>query len=149
MTQLTKNFTLEEFLIKQTEKPNEEIKKNLKSVATVLQAYRDTVFKNAPITIHSGWRSPSYNANILGASKNSYHCRGLAVDFAVKGWTKEQIYQTMDKVHFGGVEYYLQNGWTICHIDLRGSNCRFDSNNKILKCNYNIDEHNKIFHPAK
>lgn len=145
---LTKNFTLEEFLIKQTEKPSEEVIKNLKSVAIVLQAYRDTVFGNRPITIHSGWRSPVYNRSIGGAT-NSYHCKGLAVDFAVKGLNKKQIYDLMDKVHFGGVEFYTQLGWTICHIDLRGFNSRFDDYNKPLKCNYSLAEHNKIFHPTK
>lgn len=148
MTYLTKNFTLEEFLINQTEKPSDEVKKNLKSVAIVLQTYRDTIFGNQPVTIHSGWRSEKYNKSIGGAAK-SYHCKGLAVDFGVKGFTKDKLYALMNIYHFGGVEHYTQAGWTICHIDLRGFNVRFDNKNNILKCLYDIDKHNAIFHPKK
>lgn len=147
MTQLTKNFTLEEFLINQTEKPSEEVKKNLKSVAIVLQKYRDTIFGNQSIKIHSGWRSEKYNKSIGGAAK-SYHVKGLAADFSVKGFTKDQIYALMNIYHFGGVEHYNNAGWTICHIDLRGFNARFDSNNNVLKCLYDVNRHNEIFYPT-
>lgn len=144
MTQLTKNFTLEEFLINQTESPSDTVVKNLKSVAIVLQTYRDTVFGNQPVKIHSGWRSEKYNASIGGA-KSSYHIKGLAADFGVKGFTKDKLYSVMNTYHFGGVEYYTQAGWTICHIDLRGYNARFDNKNNTLKCLYDVDKHNKIF----
>ena len=41
---------------------------------------------NAPVNVrsHSGYRTPEWNKKVNGA-KNSYHCKGMAADFHVKG----------------------------------------------------------------
>lgn len=36
--------------------------------------------RNAPMVVNSGWRAPSMNAMVPGASKNSWHCLGKAID---------------------------------------------------------------------
>ena len=115
---ITEDFTWNEFLIKQTEKPNLRILLNLKIIADVLQRHRGILKK--PITITSGWRSESYNKKIGGAA-NSYHVQGLAVDFVVKDYTPQEVQKRLDPIHNGGMEYAPT--WT--HIDARGKKARF------------------------
>lgn len=142
----TMHFSWQELMPKQKELPSLEVLKNLLKVANVLEYYRRTIFKNSPVTITSGWRSLNYNLSIGGAKK-SYHIDGLAVDFVVKGFTKQQLYDLLNKVHFGGLE--LHKTLDYIHIDLRGSIARFDNFNTPLKSTYSEAEHNAIFHPTK
>jgi hypothetical protein len=72
----------------------------------------------------------------------SYHLKGLAADFVVKGFTIGQLYRLMDLHHFGGVED-TQGNWQ--HIDLRPSICRFRTDNKILAPHYSVKSHDRIF----
>lgn len=89
-TKLSKNFTLEEFLISQTatrlgidNTPNAVVRSNLNAlVNSLLQPLRDKLGK--PIVVSSGYRSSALNAAIHG-SKSSQHCFGEAVDFTVIG----------------------------------------------------------------
>lgn len=123
----TKNFSWKELLVNQTDKPTLEVLKNLLKIALVLQGYRDNLFKS-PVTITSGWRSQAYNRKIGGAGM-SFHTRGMALDFIVKGFSSAQVQKILDNVHKGGLEY--ANGWT--HIDIRGNTVRFDSKNNVYK----------------
>jgi len=116
----TANFSWQELLTKQKEIPTLEVLENLLKIAIVLQKYRNTIFKNSPITITSGWRSPEYNRKIGGAT-NSYHTKGLALDFVVNGMSPQTVQTVLDHVHFGGMEFAPT--WT--HIDLRGHKARF------------------------
>jgi len=141
----TKHFDFEELLINQTEKPSIEILHNLKKVAQFLEVYREKIFKNQPIKITSGWRSPEYNKKIGGA-ENSMHCKGLAVDFlAPAGFTVRRCYELLDIAHQGGLE--RANTWV--HIDLRPTVIRFDNNNKILASHFDINIHDKLFKGVK
>ena len=75
----------------------------------------------------------------------SYHLKGLAADFTVKGFSNKQVYEKMDLIHFGGVEF--PDNQNRIHIDLRGSICRFiGATGRIVAHHYNTDLHNKIFH---
>ncbi len=90
--QLSKNFTLDEFLVSQTaarhgipNDPNAEQIANLKTlVETCLQPLRDEAGK--AIFISSGFRSWELNSLIRG-SKTSAHMSGSAADFRVAGMT--------------------------------------------------------------
>ena len=89
---LSKNFTLEEFLLSQTATrlgldmtPGPEIIENLQRLVTgCLQPLRDEV--NAGIFISSGFRPLELNTAI-GGSKTSAHVRGDAADLKVSGQT--------------------------------------------------------------
>lgn len=141
----TPNFSWQELLTKQKEIPSLEVLNNLLSCARVLEVYREKLFQGSPITITSGWRSHIYNKQ-LGGAPNSYHCKGMAVDFNLNGYAISKVYELMDKVHWGGVE---RTGGDWQHIDIRPTNIRFDRNNKVLACHYSLAEHDKIFHPEK
>ena len=88
---LSKNFSLEEFLISQTAvrhgldmTPPPEVIENLQRLVTTgLQPLRDHV--GAGIFINSGYRSPELNG-LIGGSKTSAHMTGDAADIRVTGW---------------------------------------------------------------
>ena len=85
---LSKNFTLEEFLISQTAErngidmtPPEDVIDNLRRlVHGCLQPLRDDIL--SPIFISSGWRPLELNT-MIGGSTSSEHINGNAVDFTV------------------------------------------------------------------
>lgn len=137
----TPHFSWAELLVNQKELPTLEVLNNLLSVARVLEVYREKVFNNSTISITSGWRSTAYNKKIGGAS-NSYHCKGMAIDFEVANHTPQDVQTMLDIVHFGGLEFAPT--WT--HIDIRGSVCRFNPNNTIRQPHYDVFKHTQIFH---
>lgn len=148
---INKDFKWSEF-ISDKDKPSQEILDNIKRVAYVLSIYKHKLFNGQPITITSGYRSPQHQIEvyrqkgITDKSKipmGSYHLKGLAADFIVKGFTPAQIYRILDIRHWGGLE--LAPTWT--HLDLRGKLIRFNDNNKILAHHYNVIEHDKVFKP--
>ena len=49
--------------------------------------------KFGPVSVHSGYRSPTVNAATPGASKNSQHMLGQACDFHVRGHTLETVFR--------------------------------------------------------
>jgi len=109
-----------ELLVNQTEIPSLQVLENLLKVAALLQKYKDTLFKGAPVTITSGWRSFNYNKKIGGAPQ-SYHVKGMALDFTVSGISPAEVQKILDPVHKGGLEYAPT--WT--HIDIRPENTRW------------------------
>ena len=64
------------------------------------------------ITISSGFRCDGYNKEV-GGSKNSYHKRGMAADFNVKGMSPAKVQQLLAD-HDGGLGIYK----TFTHIDI-------------------------------
>lgn len=88
---LSKNFSLDEFLVSQTAErfgidmhPPEIIVDNIKNlVKACLQPLRDEA---GPIYISSGFRPLELNTRI-GGSKTSAHVKGNAVDFSVTKMT--------------------------------------------------------------
>jgi uncharacterized protein YcbK (DUF882 family) len=77
-----------------------------------------------PITVHSAYRPPAYNASIGGVS-NSTHIDGLAADISSPGASTEQLYRVTERVigDRGGVGYYPEQHFV--HLDVRGSYSRW------------------------
>ena len=70
---------------------------------------------NAPVIINSGYRTPSWNSKVNGAS-NSYHCKGMAADIVVKGHNSGEVAKYADKImEQGGVIRYTN----FVHVDVR------------------------------
>lgn len=85
MTQLTKNFSLEEFCRSNValtlgieNNPPTELIPNIQRTAEGLERIRDLI-GNEPILLLSGYRSPILNQKV-GGSKNSQHMQGEAAD---------------------------------------------------------------------
>ena len=90
-----------------------------------LQAIREHV--GMPVRINSGYRSPTYNKRIGGAT-NSYHTRGQAADIWITSNTPRQVYLMLDRYEVGtvppdriGLGLYA----TFVHIDTRGQHGRW------------------------
>ena len=82
----------------------------------VLETIR-TYFGSA-VVIHSGYRTPQYNAKVGGAA-HSQHCYGMAADISVKGRTPAEVaaFARTLMPDWGGVGVYAKKGFT--HIDVR------------------------------
>lgn len=86
-------------------------------IATELIQALETIRKhyNAPVIINSGYRTPSWNRKVNGAP-NSYHCKGMAADIVVKGYSSEEVAKYADSIlDKGGVIQYNN----FVHIDVR------------------------------
>ena len=70
---------------------------------------------NAPVIINSGYRTPSWNSKVNGAS-NSYHCKGMAADIVVKGHSSREVAKYANEImEQGGVIKYTN----FVHVDVR------------------------------
>lgn len=72
-----------------------------------------------PMVINSGYRTPSHNRRVGGAS-NSQHLYGKAADIVVRGVNPSRVYGEADKL-FNGVGRYP----TFTHVDTRSYRVRF------------------------
>ena len=82
-----------------------------------------------PIVINSGYRSPSWNAKVGGAS-NSFHIKGLACDIRPTNDDADKLERLasicLSTNTIGGVGLYD----TFVHIDARGTKARWDNRTK-------------------
>lgn len=91
---------------------------NAKKAAQMMEAIRSYLGDRA-ITVNSWYRTPEYNRQVGGA-KNSYHVKGMAVDFTVAGLTPAQVQRKLiaardsGKLDIGGIGKYKR--WTHCDI---------------------------------
>lgn len=88
----------------------ENYRDNVKILMNRLQVVRDIVGK--PIRITSGYRDPEHNRRV-GGRPNSYHTKGMAVDFVVNGQSPRDT-QKLLRGWSGGMGCY--NGFT--HLDI-------------------------------
>ncbi len=96
--------------------PKADIVNNIKSTAKKLQLVRNHY--NKPIRVTSWYRPEIYNQLIKGAP-NSYHVKGLAVDFEVDGISCDQVRKDLEH-RLGGWSIRMENlpnsAWI--HLDL-------------------------------
>lgn len=112
---LSENFTLKEFACKDGSK---YVRVNYKLIEK-LQILRNKL--KCPITIVSGYRTPSYNDSCGGAQK-SQHMYGTAADIQVSGMTPEMLYAIAQTIGFNGMGIYDN----FIHVDVRPLPARWD-----------------------
>ena len=88
-------------------------------VIDYLYAVRRWMRISKPITIVSGYRSPSTNAMMArakhGVAKNSYHMQGMAIDIKIPGYSVRSVARAAEATKLGGVGRY--SGSEFVHID--------------------------------
>ena len=124
MTQLTENFTLEEFNCKDGTVVPTSLMPAIKKLAGELQILRNLL--GEPIHINSGYRSPAYNKKV-GGKPNSYHMKAMAADITVKSMRPKQLAAFIEKeiakgtLKFGGLGIYPG----FIHVDIRAQKARW------------------------
>lgn len=91
----------------------------------ILQKVRDHF--GAAVTVNSGFRCPVHNANVGGASKTSYHMKGMAADIKIKGVHPVRIARYVESLNFNGrigCYTYDEKNSGFVHIDTRGRKSR-------------------------
>lgn len=111
--EFTKNLSR----VPQTEKVVDAIAR----LAYYLEDVRE-LFGNSSVSINSGYRPPSINRNVGGAS-NSQHLYGSAVDIVVSGIRPHEVYTRLNSWH--GSKGGLASSNSFTHIDLRGYRARW------------------------
>jgi len=109
---LSQHFMLREFL--HEGKPDgitSLILNHLSQTAHALEEVR-TLFRNRPITITSGFRTPQHNKDV-GGVPHSLHCSGMAADIVVEGLNPKEVQKRLQNWN-GGLGCYSE--WT--HVDL-------------------------------
>ena len=79
-------------------------------------ADREREHFGAPANVSSGVRCQAHNDELSGSAKNSYHLRGKAMDFAVRGvyGSKLLAYVKTQRVHYA----YQISGSDYVHMDV-------------------------------
>jgi uncharacterized protein YcbK (DUF882 family) len=123
---LTQNFSKSEFESKDGAQMPYEVLVHVAVLAHQLQALRNEL--NASISINSGYRSPSHNKSVGGASQSS-HLFGRAADIVVSGHSPAKVAETIErlisqgKMYQGGLKAYAT--FTHYDFDLTGKKRRW------------------------
>ena len=126
---MTKNFSKSEFESKDGAEMPAEVFRNIQELAKNLQTLRDYISLDrgdTPITINSGYRSPSHNKSV-GGSKNSQHLLGKAADIVIEGMTPKEVAHKVEgliiagRMKQGGIGVYK----TFTHYDIRNQKARW------------------------
>ena len=102
------NFQIKEFACKDgsdTIKVDDELVEKLQCMRTYFAA---------PITINSGYRTPSHNRTV-GGSPTSQHLLGKAADIVVRGKSPKVVAEFAKRIGFTGVGTYKN----FVHVDTR------------------------------
>jgi GH24 family phage-related lysozyme (muramidase) len=99
---------------------------NVQTLMNQLEVLRAELGGN-PITIISGYRSPSHNTSVGGAARSQHLC-GRAADIRVRGYTPAQVHAKIEELIAAG--RMVQGGLgiynTFVHYDIRGTRARWD-----------------------
>lgn len=134
----TAHFNLGEFRCRDGTDCPPRFRGNLQMLMENLEVLR-TELSHSPIRISSGYRTPSYNRRIGGAS-TSRHMVGLAADMQVDGHTARQVFDTIQRLQdegrmrAGGLHAYEYTDDARCnfvHYDVRGRNARWPTRNRV------------------
>ena len=124
MGDLTRNFSIKEFACKDGSVVLKNYQSNVKKLATNLQVLRDHIGQR--IHVNSGYRTPSYNKKVGGASQ-SQHLYAKAVDIRAQTKTPKKLHSIIEKLISGGK--MAQGGLglysTFVHYDVRGYKARW------------------------
>ncbi len=86
-------------------------------VLDLLCDVKNRIGADKEIQIISGYRSPEYNDYLRGigrnVAKNSYHMKGVAIDFSIHGFSMGSLSQAAKSFLAGGVGRYAE----FVHID--------------------------------
>ncbi len=123
--QLSAHFALSEFASKDGAGTPKSVVANLKKLAKELEVLRAATGGKA-ISITSGYRSPSHNAAVGGATK-SRHMTGQAADIVVSGMSASAVYNLISKLISQGKmkEGGLGRYSSFTHYDIRGYRARW------------------------
>lgn len=132
--QLTTNFHISEFKCKDGTHVPENLIPNVQELANNLQVLRnyltETLGKDCPVHINSGYRTPLYNAKLEGSAPQSQHLKAKAADIVTIHHSPKQLADIIEKLikagkmKQGGLGRY--KGFT--HYDVRGTRARWGSN---------------------
>jgi len=127
--QITENFYLDEFTCKDQSDIPLNVFMNILKLAVEMQKIRN--YFQRSITVNSGYRSPSYNKEIGGASK-SQHLLGMACDFTVSGYTSFEVADIVEDLM---QSEFITNGGlgeydTFTHYDIRTKPARWNNTTK-------------------
>jgi len=122
---LSKNFSLDEFLISQTAErhsidmtPDDGVIGNLSALCTsILQPLRDLA--GSPLVISSGYRPLQLNTRI-GGSKSSAHVSGRAADFRVIGMAPYRVCEILSQEDLTYDQNILEF-WKWTHVGISDS----------------------------
>lgn len=121
--QLAKNFKSTEFDCHGkgccSETPIDE------ELVEILQKVRDHF--GVSVTVNSGHRCPIHNSRVSGASKTSYHMKGMAADIAVKGVHPVIVARYLETLNVNGrigCYTYSSDNSGFVHVDTRGKKSR-------------------------
>lgn len=96
-----------------------EIKPVDPNLLDLLHCLATSIHSPSPISIISGYRSPSTNAALRkvtsGVASNSLHMQGRAIDIRIPGYHTEAIRQRAVSLRSGGVGYYPDSDFV--HLD--------------------------------
>ena len=129
MGDLTTNFSKSEFNCNCGCDMPENVLDNVEAHAQNLQTLRD--FCGSSIVINSGYRCPTYNAKIGGASK-SQHMTGNASDIVISSMSDDEVADIVEGlIRIGAIEEGgLGRYNTFTHYDRRGTKARWDNRTK-------------------
>ena len=115
------HFKLSEFKCKEGTAVPAKYYANCQKLMGLLEEIREAC-GNRPITINSGYRTPSYNKKVDGA-KQSQHLYAAAADIKVSGMSASEVYRLCDRLvgNRGGVGKYS----AFTHVDVRGHKARW------------------------